>query len=124
MPESKSAGKRGDYRVVAVGVGYDDPTEITDSQGNTTTVAIRRDGRAGEVISLTASEAARLEALDAVVPADAPSTYREMSVDDLQAEADSRGLTVEGTGANGNVLKEDLVGALEAHDASQGVEPA
>lgn len=36
----------------------------------------------------------------------------------LQAEADRRGLTVEGSGANGNVLKEDLVAALEENDIS------
>jgi hypothetical protein len=118
------ADKRSSYRVVAVGVGYYDPTEITDSQGNTATVAVRREARNGDTIELTKSEADRLLALEAVVSSDAPETYREMQVDDLQAEADSRGLTVEGTGANGNVLKEDLVTALEADDASKGVESA
>lgn len=37
-----------------------------------------------------------------------------MSLDELQAEADRRGLTVEGTGKDGNVLKADLVKALSA----------
>ena len=45
--------------------------------------------------------------------------YNDQSVDDLQAEADSRGLTVEGTGANGNVLKADLMTALEEDDAAK-----
>ena len=36
---------------------------------------------------------------------------------DLAAEAEKRNLEVEGTGANGKVLKADLVAALEADDA-------
>lgn len=38
--------------------------------------------------------------------------------DELQAEADERGLEVEGSGANGNVTKADLIAALEADDAA------
>ena len=49
-----------------------------------------------------------------LAPADGP--YAGMGKDDLQAEADGRGLTVEGTGANGNVTKADLLSALTAHD--------
>lgn len=44
------------------------------------------------------------------------SEYEGWSVDDLQTEADSRNLEVEGTGSNGKVLKKDLVAALEASD--------
>lgn len=46
--------------------------------------------------------------------------YASQSKDDLQAEAASRGLTVEGTGANGNVTKDDLVAALTAFDEEAG----
>jgi hypothetical protein len=57
-----------------------------------------------------------------VVPPAEPSAaitgdYDSHSVEELQVEADRRGLTVEGTGANGNVVKGDLVSALEADDA-------
>lgn len=45
--------------------------------------------------------------------------YDKMSVEDLQSEIDSRGLEVEGTGANGNVLKRDLIAALEADDSTE-----
>jgi hypothetical protein len=45
-----------------------------------------------------------------------PSAYEKQSADELQAEAERRGLEVDGTGADGNVLKKDLVAALEAHD--------
>lgn len=38
--------------------------------------------------------------------------------DELQAEADARNLTVTGTGANGAVIKEDLVKALNNSDNS------
>jgi hypothetical protein len=44
--------------------------------------------------------------------------YDSQQVDDLQAEADRRGIEVEGTGADGNVLKKDLVAALKADDAA------
>jgi hypothetical protein len=48
--------------------------------------------------------------------------YDQRSVEDLEAEverrrADGREITVEGTGKGGNVVKDDLVAALEAADA-------
>lgn len=45
--------------------------------------------------------------------------YAGQTPDELKAEAEKRDLTVEGTGANGNVLKGDLVAALEADDATK-----
>lgn len=45
--------------------------------------------------------------------------YADRKVDELQAEADERGLEVEGSGKDGKVLKADLVAALEADDASE-----
>jgi hypothetical protein len=50
------------------------------------------------------------------VAPDSPADYESMSVEDLKAEADRRGLTAEGTGKDGNVLKTDLVKALQADD--------
>jgi hypothetical protein len=52
----------------------------------------------------------------APVPTPEPITgdYDRHSAEELQGEADRRGLTVEGTGKDGNVLKSDLVAALEA----------
>jgi hypothetical protein len=44
------------------------------------------------------------------------SSYSGQSVEELQAEADKRGLTVEGSGKDGNVLKRDLVAAHEQDD--------
>lgn len=41
------------------------------------------------------------------------------SVERLQAEVDARELTVEGTGAGGNVIKDDLIKALEADDEAK-----
>lgn len=49
----------------------------------------------------------------------APTGYADQGVDDLKAEAEKRQLDVEGTGANGNVLKDDLVKALEADDVAK-----
>lgn len=49
----------------------------------------------------------------------ARKAYEDSRVEDLAAEADRRGLTVEGTGAGGNVVKDDLVAALVDNDASK-----
>lgn len=45
--------------------------------------------------------------------------YAGKSPDELKALADERKLDVTGTGKDGNVLKGDLVAALEADDASK-----
>lgn len=45
------------------------------------------------------------------------SDYGSQQKEDLQAEADKRGLEVQGSGKDGNVVKADLVSALEADDA-------
>lgn len=46
----------------------------------------------------------------------AAQDYDASTKDELQAEADKRGLTVKGTGADGAALKADLVKALEKDD--------
>lgn len=46
----------------------------------------------------------------------ADQDYDAMTVDDLEAEAGRRSLTVKGTGANGNVVKADYVKALRKAD--------
>jgi len=60
-------------------------------------------------------------------PSESGAGYGSQSSEDLRAEVDKRNegreddakIQVEGTGANGNVLKADLVKALEADDAAQ-----
>lgn len=54
----------------------------------------------------------------------APAQYADRDVDDLEAEVEQRraagrDIDVEGTGSRGNVVKADLVAALEADDAAQ-----
>lgn len=115
MPETKSK----EYRVISVGLAYTTPEKVTNPDGSEGTVHVRKDAQAGAEITLTAGEAERLTALGAVVPVDAPATYGEMSVKDLQAEADRRDLEVKGTGANDRVLQEDLINALKADDAAK-----
>lgn len=46
--------------------------------------------------------------------------YKGKTKDELIAEADSRGLDVQGTGANGNIKAEDLRSALKKDDESNG----
>lgn len=45
----------------------------------------------------------------------ASSVYRDLSVEDLVAEADRLKIMVEGSGRGGSVIKGDLVSALVAH---------
>lgn len=72
----------------------------------------------GNLESKAAAKAAKTEA-----PAGGSTSgdkgYAGQTPDELKTEAESRGLTVEGTGKDGNVLKGDLVAALEADDASK-----
>lgn len=42
--------------------------------------------------------------------------YEVYTVDELKELSDQRGLDPEGSGSNGNVLKEDYIAALEADD--------
>lgn len=48
--------------------------------------------------------------------AEITENYDEHSKEELQAEADRRGLEIEGSGKEGNVLKDDLIEALEDDD--------
>lgn len=73
----------------------------------------------GVPVDLDEEQAARLVATTGV-KLDTGDTSGSKSKDDLQAEADIRGLTVEGTGSGGNVTKDDLVAALQAHDEQGG----
>lgn len=50
--------------------------------------------------------------------------YDSMGVDDLEKEANSRDLEVEGTGNGGRVLKSDYVKALKANDEENASQPA
>ena len=46
------------------------------------------------------------------VSPDTVAELESLNVDELQAEADRRGLEVDGTGSGGNVVKADLLAAL------------
>lgn len=50
----------------------------------------------------------------------APAWDAAWTTDDLAAVADERGITVEGTGKDGHVLKADIIRALTEWDAAQG----
>lgn len=51
-------------------------------------------------------------------PDPTPTDWSEYTVPELEAFASEAGLEVEGTGANGHVVKDDLVTALTAHESS------
>lgn len=53
-----------------------------------------------------------------------PEDLDEMHKEDLETIADARGLQVTGSGADGNVLVEDLHHAILAHQDQAGINPA
>lgn len=58
-----------------------------------------------------------LQRKGAAIDDDETNSWADVDVPDLVTEADERGLKVEGSGKGGNVIKKDLVAALEADDA-------
>lgn len=73
---------------------------------------------AGEPVPDWAKDMVQDDDLEAADSSSTGGGYSSQSKSDLEAEADKRGLDVEGSGANGNVTKDDLVAALEADDAN------
>lgn len=79
----------------------------------------------GEPLPDWATDLVHADNLESATAAKATSSgsedkgYAGMKPDELQAMADERELKVTGTGKDGNVLKGDLVAALEADDASK-----
>lgn len=89
---------------------------------NTTATEISVDGHllapgAADTLAVT-ERVSELLAGGALADAPIAGDYARHAADALQVEAERRGLHVEGTGSGGNVLKADLVAALEAHDAA------
>jgi hypothetical protein len=123
--QAQAKDATGTYRVVNALVVYDE-SKTVELGGRKRTLQVRRSARFGEEIELSAAEAERLLGYNAVKPADEAKSYDEMYVDQLEQIAKDRGLydTVKGSGANGHVLKDDLVKALNADDAAKGVPAA
>lgn len=69
------------------------------------------------------AEAALLPEAELEEDSDEPVDYSTWTVSALKEELEARGIdvmTLEGSGANGNVLKEDLVLVLQGDDADEG----
>lgn len=66
--------------------------------------------------SLTYVSGDEPRSVDVAPVADTTTGYQDMTVDELKALATQRELEIEGSGSNGNVLKEDYIEALEADD--------
>jgi hypothetical protein len=105
------------YRVRIGAAVYDKAVAAYNDRGEGEVRFVRDYGRRGETIELVPREAARLEALDAVVPADEPLNYDEMDDAQLAAEAKQRGLVVSSSSADPNLpLRTDFINALLTYD--------
>lgn len=105
------------HRVVIVGCSYLLPTlGYHPETGQEVEVMAHKVSHHGEIVELTDPQARRLLAMKAVVTADAPLTYPEMTDEQLQALVAERGIAVKGTGANDAATHEDLVAALTNYD--------
>lgn len=119
-----------EYRVVVAAVTYTSPEPGFAPDGSETTLPVYKVGRFGETVELTDVQAKRLGELGplqpdgsrgpAVKPVDEPLSYDEKTVDELKELAETRGIEVTGSGANGAALKEDYVNALVTYDQGQG----
>lgn len=79
------------------------------------------DVQRADLVQLIRAEVTPLadDAATATTEAPAASPYASLTKAELQALADERKLVVTGTGAQGNVLVDDLRAALDADDAAQ-----
>ena len=91
---------------------------LTRSRGNVQEAEV--DGirleQGGAPVELNDDQLKRLRAAGAKVSEQESEDYSALSKDDLEKEAAERGLEVEGSGADGNVVKDDLISALEQSD--------
>jgi hypothetical protein len=110
----------GEYRVVFSAATYIDPVEGLGPDGQPTTLQVYKVGRQGETIELTGPLNPDGSRRPAVKPKDEPLTYDEMTDKQLDALISDRGITVSGSGANGEALTVDKVNALNTYDQGQG----
>jgi hypothetical protein len=111
LPETKL------YRVRGVGATFVKPRKTVGGDGKPTVTYVADLAPGGAIVDLIAPEAERLEALGAVVPAEAPKGYDELGRPELEILATQRGVTVRSTGADPqNPLDEDYRNALALFD--------
>lgn len=111
LPETKL------YRVRGVGASYLAPKKAIGGDGQPTVIYTSQLAGGGQLVDLIAPEAERLEALGAVLPAEAPKGYDELSRAELEILATQRGVTVRSTGADSqNPLDDDYRNALALFD--------
>jgi hypothetical protein len=105
------------FRVRGVGASYLKPQKTVGPDGQPTVVFVGALAGRGEIVELVKSEAERLGAVGAVVPAEAPKGYDELSRPELEILATSRGVTVRSTSADpDNPLDDDYRNALALFD--------
>jgi hypothetical protein len=131
MPATKEASVAGksEYRVVVAAVTYIDSEPGIAPDGSEALVPVYKVARFGETVELSDKQAARLKQFGplqpdgtrgpAVKPAGEDKSNDELTVEELKAKADEAGVTVSGSGANGAVLKDDLVNALNTYEQGQ-----
>jgi hypothetical protein len=111
LPETKL------YRVRGVGATFVKPRKTVGGDGKPTVTYVADLAPGGAIVDLIAPEAERLQALGAVVPAEAPKGYDELGRPELEILATQRGVTVRSTGADPqNPLDEDYRTALALFD--------
>lgn len=108
---------------VSIKLGVDAPVIPARSPYPELLIAMQLEAYANwaEMLDAQLSRAIVAEETDPV--GDVPSAYADMSKAELIIVMHERGIDVDavvGTGANGNVLKNDLIAALETDDAEKG----
>lgn len=131
--KESTVAEKSPYRVVVLAASYVDTEPGFLPDGSQGEVPVYRVADFGQVIDLTEAQVRALADKGpllnpanpsegrgpAVKPADEAKSYSEMTVPELEDLATERDLTVTGSGADGRVLKDDLVNALSTYDQGQ-----
>lgn len=106
MSKSITAALRRTY--IYLGKAYGPGEQVEIPVGLATTLGISSDGEQEKPASAPGAASTSADGK--------PLDYAALKVEELEAEATRRGLTVEGSGAGGRVLKADYIEALESAD--------
>jgi len=117
---TKAVPDKSEYRVVGVGITYQDPQARIGPDGTPQVLYGYAVGYRGDTVSLTDGEAERLKATGTIKPVDEERSYDEMSDDELEALTTSRAIAVVGSAADGSVRREDRINALNIYDQGTG----
>lgn len=117
---TKAVPDKSEYRVVGVGITYQDPQGRIGPDGTPQVLYGYAVAYRGDTVKLTDSEAERLLQTGTIKPVGEERSYDEMSDDELEGLTTSRAIAVNGSAADGSIRREDRINALNIYDQGTG----